>query len=141
MVTCLLTLLAAPLAFPLSLQAQTPSPAVITNPLPALPVSIWSRSGVTVQAVRFQGVTFSANNAIFAELQQKSGQPLDPDKVRVDLRRLYASGRYRDISVYGEESAGGLTLVFSGSPRYFIGRVSIEGVKQERLASLLERCV
>ena len=138
MVTCLLTLLAAPLAFPLSLQAQTPSPAVITNPLPALPVSIWSRTGVTVQAVRFQGVTFSANNAIFAELQQKSGQPLDPDKVRVDLRRLYASGRYRDISVYGEESAAGLTLVFSGSPRYFIGRVSIEGVKQERLASLLE---
>jgi outer membrane protein assembly complex protein YaeT len=51
---------------------------------------------------------------------------------------LYASGRYRDISVYGEESASGLTLVFSGSPRYFIGRVSVEGVKQERLASLLE---
>jgi outer membrane protein assembly factor BamA len=58
-----------------------------------------------VQAVRFQGVTFSAHNAIFAELQQKAGQPLDPAKVRADLRRLFATGRYRDISVYAKSRA------------------------------------
>ena len=118
---------------------QTPAASTsITNPLPALPVSLWSRSGTTVQAVRFEGVTFSAHNAIFAELQQKAGQPLDPAKVRDDLRRLFATGRYRNISVYATEDAHGLTLVFSGSPRYFVGRVTVEGVKSERLASLLE---
>jgi outer membrane protein assembly complex protein YaeT len=112
--------------------------AAIANPLPALPQSLWSRKGVPVEAVRFQGVEFSANNAILAELQQKAGQPLDPAKVRADLRRLFATGRYRDISVYGEGDGNGITLVFAGSPRYFVGRVTILGVKSERLASLLE---
>ena len=143
-----LALLVLALMLPAGLSAQGTSsqppssadnaPATITNPLPPLPVSIWSRSGVTVQAVHYEGVTFSANNAIFAELQQKDGQPLDPVKVRADLRRLFATGRYRDITVYAEDNAGGLTLVFSGSPRYFIGRINVVGIKQERLASLLE---
>ena len=129
-----------------SLRAQTPaaspqssaSPIAIANPLPALPESLWSRSGVPVETVRFQGVEFSAHNAIFAELTQTAGQPLDPAKVRADLRRLFATGRYRDISVYAEPSGNGLTLVFAGSPRYFVGRVTVLGVKNERLASLLE---
>ena len=133
---------AAPQAVPQAANGQPPSAAqgadTIANPLPALPVSLWTRSGVPVVAVRFQGVEFSAHNAIFAELQQKAGQPLDPAKVRADLRRLFATGRYRDISVYAEQNGSGLTLVFAGSPRYFVGRVTILGVKSERLASLLE---
>ena len=31
-----------------------------------------------------------------------------------------------------------MTLTYVGTPRYFVGRVSIVGVKQERLASLLQ---
>jgi outer membrane protein insertion porin family len=110
----------------------------IVNALPALKESVWSKAGTTVTAVHFEGVTFSSNDAIFSELKQKAGEPLDPDKVRADLRRLFATGRYRNISVDAVPSAKGLTLVFAGDPRYFIGRVTIAGVKQERLASLLE---
>jgi outer membrane protein insertion porin family len=110
----------------------------IKNPLPALPVSVWSKSGTTVTALRFEGVTFSEKNAIFAELQQKAGAPLDPEKVRADLTRLFATGLYRNIAVYGEASGSGLTLVFTGEPRFFVGRVQIDGVKSDRLSSLLE---
>jgi outer membrane protein assembly complex protein YaeT len=110
----------------------------IADPLPALPESVWSQAGKTVTAVRFEGVTFQAGNAIFAELQQKTGAPLDPAKVRADLRRLFATGLYRDIAVYGEPAGEALTLVFAGEPRFFVGRVTIEGVKSDRLSSLLE---
>jgi outer membrane protein insertion porin family len=110
----------------------------ISDALPALPQTVWSKEGTPVTAIQFVGVTFSANDAIFSELQQKAGEPLDPDKVRADLRRLFATGRYRNISVDSVPSANGLTLVFAGDPRYFIGRVTIAGVKQESLASLLE---
>jgi outer membrane protein assembly complex protein YaeT len=110
----------------------------VTNSLAALSTSIWTRRGTTVEAVRFEGVVFSANDAIVADLAQKVGQPLDPNKVRVDLRRLFASGRYRDISVSGEPTGNGITLIYSGIPRYYVGRVEISGVRQERLASLLE---
>jgi outer membrane protein insertion porin family len=112
--------------------------SAIQNPLPPLPVTVWSKGGETVSAVQFEGVTFSASDAIFSQLTQKAGEPLDPDKVRADLRRLFATGRYRDISVDVVPAGSGVTVVFAGQPRYFVGRVTILGVKQERLTSLLE---
>jgi outer membrane protein insertion porin family len=133
--------------------AQTPAPATVepaaaggapqatsnvTNTLPALGTSIWEKAGVPVKAIRFDGVTFSANDTLLSDLTQKAGQPLDPEKVRADLRRLFASGRYRDIGVSGVAADGGLTLVYAGTPRYYVGRVEIHGVNQERLTSLLE---
>ena len=72
--------------------------AQVTNALPALQASLWSKAGTTVTAVRFEGVTFGEKNAIASELKQKVGEPLDPDKVRADMRRLFASGLYVNIS-------------------------------------------
>ncbi|WP_254064861.1 outer membrane protein assembly factor [Granulicella sp. S156] len=110
----------------------------VNNTLPALTTSVWEKSGVPVEAIRFDGVTFSAKDAILSELTQKAGQPLDPEKVRADLRRLFASGRYRDVGVSGVTTGGGLTLIYAGTARYYVGRVEIHGVNQERLTSLLE---
>jgi outer membrane protein assembly complex protein YaeT len=119
----------------------TASNTAIQNPLPALTKSIWSQQGVPVEAVHFEGVTFSATDPITSDLKQKVGTPLKPEDVRADLRKLFATGRYRDISVYGQpgtNSSKSLVLVFSGTPRYFVGRVTIIGVKEDRLSSLLE---
>jgi outer membrane protein assembly complex protein YaeT len=122
-------------------QASTgtpPASATVANPLPALPVTVWDKRGVPVAAVQFEGVTFAENDPIVNSLTQKAGQPLDPDKVRDDIRRLYASGRYRDISISGEQTGNGITLIYAGVPRYYVGRVEIDGTQSERLASLLE---
>ncbi|HSY34604.1 MAG TPA: POTRA domain-containing protein [Acidobacteriaceae bacterium] len=117
--------------------AASPS-AQVTNALPALQPSLWSKAGTTVTAVRFAGVTFGEKDEIVSELKQKVGEPLDPDKVRADLRRLFASGLYVNISASVVPEGKGAALVYSGEPQYFVGRVTIEGVKNERLASLLE---
>jgi len=71
-------------------------------------------------------------------LTQKAGQPLDPEKVRESTRKLFASGRYRDITVRGVRHGNSMTIIFAGTARYYVGRVTIEGVKSERLTSLLE---
>ncbi len=113
--------------------------AQVINALPALQPSLWSKAGTTVTAVRFAGVTFGEKNAIVSELKQKVGEPLDPDKVRADMRRLFASGLYREYQrECGARRGMGVALVYSGQPQYFVGRVTIAGVKNERLASLLE---
>jgi outer membrane protein insertion porin family len=120
---------------------QTPdqsSSTEVANPLQPLAESIWTRTGVQVTGIRFEGVTFAPHDPIVTDLTQKAGEPLDPQKVRADIRRLYASGRYRDISVSGEANGNGLTLIYAGVPRYYVGRVQINGVQQERLASLLQ---
>jgi outer membrane protein insertion porin family len=116
--------------------AQTASD--IANVRPALTTSLWSKAGVHVVAVHFEGVEFEAKDPLLQELQQKAGEPLSPESVRADLRHLYASGRYRDIEVSSEPNGDGITLIYAGVARYYVGRVQIDGVKQERLASLLE---
>ena len=54
------------------------------------------------------------------ELEQHAGEPLDRTEGECRaLRRLYASGRYRDISVRGVRGGGtadSLTLIFCGAP-------------------------
>ncbi len=110
----------------------------MSNPLPALGTSVWDKKGVRVQALRFAGVTFSDGDPIMTALQQKANHPLDPEKVRTDLRNLFASGRYRDMRVTAQQAGSGITLVYSGTPRYYVGRVEITGVVNDRLASLLE---
>ncbi len=124
-----------------SVQAQAArqqSAEAVNNALPALPVSLWSRAGVPVTAVRFAGVTFGPKDAILAELKQRAGEPLDPEKVRADQRLLFKTGLYGNLSVDLVADGGGVAVVYAGSPRYFMGRVRIEGVKDGRLASLLE---
>jgi outer membrane protein insertion porin family len=103
-----------------------------------LTASVWEWKGLRVNKILFEGVTFDATDTLPQELAQKVGTPLDPQQVRESLRRLFASGRYRDISVRGVREGGGATLIFSGVARYYVGRVTIKGVKSDQLASLLE---
>ena len=100
--------------------------------------SLAAWKGLRVENVEFQGVSFDAGDPLPAQLPQQVGQALDPAKVTSSVRKLFASGRYRDISVSGRSEGSGVTLIYVGKPRYFVGRVQIVGVKQERLAALLE---
>ena len=137
---------AAPAATPQASQSVTPAPASqsasasgqLVGARQALPVSIWQQQGKTVTAIRFEGVTFSEKDSLLTQLTQSANRPLDPNKIRADLRRLFASGRYRDISIRGEAEGDGLVLIYAGIPRYYVGRIVISGVQSERLASLLE---
>lgn len=113
-------------------------PPVVTNPMPPLAESVWGEAGKTVTGVRLVGVTFAPDDPTLTRLTQKTGAPLDPEKVRADLTHLFNSGRYRNISLSAQQTAGGLELIYAGVPRYYIGRVQISGVDSERLASLLE---
>ena len=94
--------------------------------------------GIRVDRIAFEGVVFAEKDPLPTQLAQKAGQPLDPAKVTSSIRRLFASGRYRDIHATGERTSTGMILTFVGTPRYFVGRVTIEGVNSERLTSVLE---
>ncbi|WP_242617797.1 POTRA domain-containing protein [Edaphobacter modestus] len=124
--------------------SQVPGPARGRNDAPVistgpgLSTSVWEWKGLRVNRIEFVGVTFEASDTLPKELAQKAGEPLDPQKVRESTRRLFESGRYRDVAVRGVREGGGMTLIFEGTPRYFVGRVTITGVKNDRLASLLE---
>lgn len=113
----------------------------VNKPVPTISTdvsSMWKLKGLTVERVEFEGVEFSAQDALPSELAQQPGKPLDPDAVRQSMRRLYATGRYRNLEARATRTATGVVLIFTGAGRYYIGRVLVSGVKEERLTSLLE---
>ncbi|MEG9435638.1 BamA/TamA family outer membrane protein [Edaphobacter sp. HDX4] len=133
----------SPAATPQASQTETaqprtraPQPTISTGP--GLDTSVWEWKGLVVKQIEFTGVTFEATDTLPKELTQKVGEPLDPQKVRQSTRRLFDSGRYRDITVRGVRDGDGMTLIYAGTPRYYVGRVTIVGVKSDRLTSLLE---
>ena len=79
--------------------------------------------------IEFDGVSEETLQPLPGELAQQPGEPLDPVKIRASLRRLYATGLYQTIQVAGVRIGNDVTIVFSGAPRLFIGRVNINGVK------------
>jgi len=117
--------------------AGTQAPSVANSPTVAS-ASLVSWKGLHVNKVEFHGVSFGDKDSLTKQLPQQAGAPLDPAKVAASVRLLFASGRYRDIEVQGRREGDGVTLTFVGTPRYFVGRVSVAGVKDERLSSLLE---
>jgi outer membrane protein assembly factor BamA len=124
-----------------SAAAATPQNADASQPeqtVPPLSSGLPQFAGLQVTAIRYEGVDFDKSDKLLAELSQKAGEPLDPEKVRQTTRRLFATGRYRDIAVRVRREGDGVTLIFAGVPRFYVGRVQIVGVKDGRLASLLE---
>jgi outer membrane protein insertion porin family len=136
--------LSNPMAVPQASKTETPEQAQqrINTSLadigPGLSTTVWQWKGLRVSKIEFEGVTFDATDKLPGQLAQKAGEPFDPQKVRDSTRRLFASGRYRDVEVRGVRQGDSVTLIFAGSPRYYVGRVTIAGVKSERLTSLLE---
>ncbi len=132
-----------PMAVPQASTAQRPQQGTGEGDLAAgslglgLSTTVWQWKGLRVDRIQFEGVTFGAEDLLPRELAQRAGEPLDPAKVRESIRRLFASGRYRDIEVRGVRQGDGVTLIFAGPPQYFVGRVTIEGVRNDRLTSLL----
>jgi len=124
-----------------SAQTQSPAtrqqeqPAISTGP--GLSTSVWQWKGLRVNRIEFEGVTFDETDTLPSEITQHAGEPLDPEKVRESTRRLFDSGRYRDITVRGVRQADSMTLIFAGTPRFYVGRVTVGGVKSDQLTSLL----
>lgn len=94
-------------------------------------------SGLRVSGIQFEGVARDALEPLPGQLPQQPGAPLDPDKVRTSLRRLYATGLYRTVAVDGVRHGNEVQLVFRGTPTIFIGRISVQGLKNTQLSNQL----
>src|SRR5258708_38849975 len=60
-------------------------------------------------------------------IPQKSGEPLDRDKIRESIRVLFATGRFSDIQAEVSPAAGGVVLTFNTSLNFSVGAVEAEG--------------
>jgi outer membrane protein insertion porin family len=95
-------------------------------------------AGLQVMNITFDGVGPDLLKPLPSQLALQPGEPLDPDKVRESLRSLYATGLYQTIEVAGVRAGNNVSIIFTGIPRLFVGRVNVVGVKDERLDAVLD---
>lgn len=119
-------------------QKLTPQAPEAVTPEAATP-NLRAWEGLKVSAVEFEGVDRSRLNSIPTSLAVQPNKPLRAADVRASLRRLYAMGLYTGIAVEGERHGNEVTIRFTGTPQLFLGRVTVDGVKSDRLASQLQR--
>jgi outer membrane protein insertion porin family len=127
----------------LSLASSLISSAQTAPPAPLAPQDtekglLLDWAGLQVVSINFDGVSAELLKPLPSQLAQQPAAPLDPQKIRDSLRSLYATGLYQTIEVAGVRAGDSVTLVFTGVPRLFVGRVNVEGVKDDRLDAALD---
>ncbi len=95
--------------------------------------------GLPVLRVEFTGVGEDRLAPLPQSLKQQPGKPLDDEAVNASLRRLFATGLYDALAVYGHREQNGVVLEFRGHPRTFIGTLSVIGARGANSNSLLLR--
>ena len=123
--------------------------AAITAPTAAAPLdsatpdptqaAVLQWEGSPVLHISFQGVLADRLNPLPGHLAQAEGAPLTAENLKRSLRQLYASGLYDNVEVEGSRQADGVSLVFVGIPRTFIGTVSVDGASGSTMNTLLQR--
>ena len=119
-------------------QKLTPqAPAAVAPQAATTNLRAWE--GLEVSAVQFEGVDVSRLNLLPATLAVQPNKPLRAADIRESLRRLYATGLYTGIAVEGERHGNQVAVRFTGTPQFFLGRVTVDGLKSDQLASQLQR--
>jgi outer membrane protein assembly complex protein YaeT len=95
--------------------------------------------GLPVRRISFAGVAASRLDPLPGELAQVEGAPLNYDNVRKSLRQLFATGLYETIDVAASRLDDGVAIIFEGTPRIFIGTVSVDGAKGATINAQLDR--
>jgi outer membrane protein assembly complex protein YaeT len=92
-----------------------------------------------VRQISFDGITAARLGPLSANLAQTEGAPLKRENLRRSLRQLFATGLFETIGVEGLREQDGVDLVFRGSPRMFVGTVSVNGAKGATVNAQLQR--
>ncbi len=116
-------------------RAATPPQNVSHASAPSL--SAWQ--GLSVRSIRFEGVPERRLAPLPDRLALTVGATLTEDKVKESLRQLYASGLFDGVRVEATRQGQGVDIVFRGTPRMFIGRVTVDGAKGATVNTQLER--
>lgn len=81
-----------------------------------------------VAAIEVVGNKRIETGAIESKVRSKIGSALDSEVVREDIRTLFATGFFDDISVEQDPTAGGVKLIFKVVERPIIGKIEFKGV-------------
>jgi len=124
---------------PVSLALDPPAKRASLNPLATASPRF---SGLRVSEIRFTGVSVSRLGALPSALALQPGTGLSESKTAQSLRQLFATGLYNNLEVAvtaDGSSEKSVVIEFRGTPRTFIGTVTVEGAKGTTMDGQMEQ--
>ena len=100
------------------------------------PIAQWQ--GLPVRKIAFEGVPTDRLQPLAGHLPQAVGAPLMRENVANSLRVLFETGLFSTIEVDATRLDDGVRIVFRGTPREFIGTVSVDGAKGATINAQLQ---
>src|SRR5215469_4785368 len=110
-----------------------------SNPLISSEDHLAQWQGLPVRGITFTGIARDRISSLENRLPQGIGSPLDREKVAASLRQVFATGLFDSVEVDGKREGDGVSLVFEGAPRMFIGTVTVDGAKGATVNTQLQR--
>ncbi|HAJ57782.1 MAG TPA: outer membrane protein assembly factor BamA [Candidatus Omnitrophica bacterium] len=92
-----------------------------------------------VKAVEVRGNKAISAETIMAKIKTRAGQPYYSQISRDDIKRLYETGFFSDISLELEDVEGGVKVVFKVEERPVIEEVKIEGNKALSRSAIMRK--
>lgn len=83
-----------------------------------------------VTAVLIEGNQKTDSGAILRRVTTKAGDRFDPEKLRTDLKSIFALGSFDDVRIKAEKSEQGRQITFVVTEKPIIGQVNLTGVKK-----------
>ena len=122
-----------------TISSAEPAIPQVSAPTNADPDTIARWEGSPVRTITFDGISASRLAPLPDHLAQGSGVPLQMENVKRSLRQLFATGLYETIQAEASPDRDGVALLFRGSPRLFLGSISVNGAKGATVNTQLER--
>jgi len=111
------------------------APEVYSKMLASLKVRPAAKSGI-IDSIAVVGNKRVDAEAILRKIVSKAGSPYSPDNVREDLRAIFATGYFDDVSADLSDRATGKVLTFTVKEMPFIRKIEFRGnseLKAEKL--------
>jgi outer membrane protein insertion porin family len=105
-------------------------PAAPISLSPADFVSANALVGLRVSEIQLRGIMLDeqVQKRMQGLVVQAQGEPLDRRKIHDSIQALYATGKFANLQAEAQRTpTGEVTLVFRGTPNYFVGSLSASG--------------
>lgn len=92
----------------------------------------------TIDRVVVSGNRRVDSEAVLQKVKSRKGEPFSHDTVREDIRAIYATGYFDDVSAALSETASGRVLAFMVKEMPFVRRIEYRGYKEIKIEQLEE---
>jgi outer membrane protein insertion porin family len=104
-----------------------------------LAISLAGYAQETVSQIEIEGNNLISDAKIVSEIKTKAGQTFNKNTINQDVKNLYQTGFFQEVSTETKEGPEGMVIVFKVEEKPVIAELSVEGQRYIRKKQILNQ--